>query len=116
MLSDCIFGLARRDLDSSIAVIDRTSSLPCLVELKALRAALSYKRALYHLAGAKFAEAAEAFTQAMQIYESVGRRSTVPSMAAHAALSRLAIGEREAADALFGVVKRYEEMELPLIR
>ena len=44
-----------RDL---LAVLERTISLPCLDELKAVSAVLRYKKGLYHLASLEFAAAA----------------------------------------------------------
>mmetsp|Transcript_8253 Transcript_8253/g.11986 ORF Transcript_8253/g.11986 Transcript_8253/m.11986 type:complete len:698 (+) Transcript_8253:143-2236(+) len=75
----------KRDLANAIALVERSIELKCLDELKALKAMLLYKKAIYRLAGLDFKEAALSFEASQQIYKAAGRRSLGPSMAMGAA-------------------------------
>ena len=74
-----------RHLEAALEVIKHLSTLPALLELKAIGAVLQYKKALYHLAALEFDAAAASFALSQKIYKAAGRRSLGPAMACHAA-------------------------------
>ena len=76
---------SRRKLPAALGVLDQAMGLPCLEELRALTAMLTYKKAVYHLAALEWLEAGRAFRRAQTIYKTAGRRSLGPSMAVYAA-------------------------------
>jgi len=86
------FGILRADLLATqrrlieaLAVLDHLMALPVLEELRALKAMLMYKKAIYHLAALQWDEAGEAFETSQAIYKAAGRRSLGPAMAVSAA-------------------------------
>lgn len=106
----------KRDLAKAISLVERSIELKCLDELRALKAMLLYKKAIYRLAALDFKEAALSFEASQQIYKAAGRRSLGPSMAMGAAKCYL-IAEgggdeaEQAAKRMIQEVATYKEMD-----
>mmetsp|Transcript_10802 Transcript_10802/g.16587 ORF Transcript_10802/g.16587 Transcript_10802/m.16587 type:complete len:692 (+) Transcript_10802:183-2258(+) len=106
----------RRELAKAISIVERSMKLKCLDELKALKAMLLYKKAIYRLAALEFREAAVAFEVSQQIYKAAGRRSLGPSMAMGAAkcyiISGVGVGDSmQDAKRMMEEVATYKEMD-----
>lgn len=105
---------SRRRLPEALGVLEHAMALPCLDELRALKAVFSYKKAIYHLAALEWIEAARAFELAQAIYKASGRRSLGPSMAMYAAQCFCIDGGdgcEEAVARMMGEVATYKELD-----
>jgi len=106
--ADCL--ACRRRLPEALLVIASASRLPCLDELRAMRAMLHYKQGAYHLAALQWAEAGACFKASHAVYFSAGRRSLAPSMAINAALCYTLAADEGAAGEMLAEVASYREL------
>eukprot|EP00565_Helicotheca_tamesis_P005358 CAMPEP_0185735250 /NCGR_PEP_ID=MMETSP1171-20130828/24688_1 /TAXON_ID=374046 /ORGANISM="Helicotheca tamensis, Strain CCMP826" /LENGTH=693 /DNA_ID=CAMNT_0028405473 /DNA_START=3 /DNA_END=2084 /DNA_ORIENTATION=+ len=105
---------SQRKLPKALGVLERSMKLKCLEELRALKAMLYYKKAIYNLAALEFEEAAKAYEASQQIYKAAGRRSLGPSMAMKAAQCYFIAGgssSKESVERMLEEVATYEAME-----